>query len=279
MILSNNFRFVSLRSNFARSFLLFLCATGGLRAAVITAPGIDVNNPSWRTPSIVKPLDIDGDNIYGSAGYFLVRFNSPASSTALSTVNGTNGTLNTLPAFLTVTSVPGTGPDRMFGAKAPIDDPNNVGGADVATGVAYRNTGFSNTDPEPYLTLTIGPDVPATGFRLGVLTDNSGINDPPTSVTLAQSSGSGSDTQSYLSAYAGAQQPDWYFFDILGAQSGDTFLLSFGNRTVGFKPTVAGLTLDVVPEPGGASLCALGIAGVLWRRRRGLGGPRFSRRS
>jgi hypothetical protein len=157
----------------------------------------------------------------------------------------------------------------MFGAKAPIDDPNNVGGADVPTGVAYRNTGFGDNNEQAYLTLTIGSDVPGAGFRLGVLTDNSGINDPPTSVTLAQTVGSGSDTQSYPSVYAGVQQPDWYFFDILGASPADSFVLSFGNPTIGFKPTVSGLTVDevpVVPEPALGALCGLGVAGIFWRR-------------
>ena len=115
---------------------------------------------------------------------------------------------------------------------------------------------------------SIGADVPAAGLRLGVLTDNSAVNDPPTSITLTQTVGSGSDTQSYVGVYAGVAQPDWYFFDILGATPGDAFVLSFGNRVVGAKPTVAGLTLDVVPEPGFAPLCALGAMGILLRRPR-----------
>jgi len=267
MIFGHHFRFIPLWSILVRVFVSF-ATLRGVGAATISAPGIDVNNASWRTTSVSKPLDVDGDNIYGTAGYFFVRFNSPANSTAFSTVNGTNGTLNTLPAYLTVTSVATTGPDRMFGAKAPIDDPTNVAGADVATGVAYRNTGFSDTNEESYLTLTIGSGVPATGLRLGVLTDNSGVNDPPTGVRLTQSVGSGSDTKSYVSVYAGVAQPDWYFFDILGANPGDAFVLALGNRMVGFKPTVAGVTLDVVPEPGFAPLCAVGVIGVLLPRPR-----------
>jgi hypothetical protein len=45
--------------------------------------------------------------------------------------------------------------------------------------------------------------------------------------------------------------------------------LSFGNRTIGFKPTVSGLTVDVVPvvpEPALGALCGLGVAGIFWRR-------------
>jgi hypothetical protein len=270
MISANPLRFfVPLGAGFFVAVFTLWISPGGAEAAIIAAPGIDVNDPSWRTPTVIKPLDVDADNVYGTDGYLLVRFNSPANSTALSTVNGTNGTLNTLPSFLTIQSVPGTGPDRMFGAKAPIDDPNNVGGADVPTGVAYRNTGFGDNNEQAYLTLTIGSDVPGAGFRLGVLTDNSGINDPPTSVTLAQTVGSGSETQSYPSVYAGVQQPDWYFFDILGASPGDAFVLSLGNRTIGFKPTVSGLTVDVVPvvpEPALGALCGLGVAGIFWRR-------------
>ncbi len=246
---------------------LFGCSFGPpLEAAAIVAPGIDLNNPSWRTPENLKPLDADGDNIYGTAGYLLFRFASAANSTAISFDNGTNGTLNSLPAYVGVASTPGTGPDRMFGSKAAIDDPNNPGSL-VATGVAYRNAGFNNLDSQAYLQVSITGDVPAGGIRLGVLTDNSGVNDPPTSVTLTQISGSGFDMQTYPGAYAGVPEPNWYFFDVLDAVSGDVFEISFGNRLSGFKPTIAGLTLDVIPEPTASALLLSGI-GVFGAGRR-----------
>ena len=104
--------FLPLCANFVIAVFTFWISAHDAEAAIIAAPGIDVNDPSWRTPTVPKPLDVDGDNVYGTDGYLLVRFNSPANSTALSTVDGTNGTLNTLPSFLSILTVPGTGPDR-----------------------------------------------------------------------------------------------------------------------------------------------------------------------
>ena len=81
----------------AGAFSLLSCVT--IQAGVLTAIGTDASDPSWRTPTVAKPLDGDGNNVYGSLGYFLPRFATTAAGTvAFSTVNGTNGTLNTLPS-------------------------------------------------------------------------------------------------------------------------------------------------------------------------------------
>ena len=40
------------------------------QAVAISAVGLDASTGvNWRNPSVSKPLDIDGNNTYGSAGY------------------------------------------------------------------------------------------------------------------------------------------------------------------------------------------------------------------
>lgn len=241
-----------------------------VRAAVIGAPGVDANDPSWRTTTVAKPLDADHDNVYGTAGYLLFRFNSPASSSGLTFTNNSNGTLNRLPSYLAVSSVATTGASNQFGAKLAIDNPGGSGTA--ASGVAYRNAGFADTNVESYLNLTFS-SIPAGGVRVGILTDVSPGNDAPTSVVLTQTSGSGTGSQSYADVIASTAtaQADWYFFDLTGVAAGDVFTVGFGNRASGSKPTVSGLTVDALPaptpEPGALGLVAVGGIALVRRRR------------
>lgn len=67
--------------------VLLLCEP--LARATVTFIGNDLTTGSaWRTPGVIKTNDVDGDNIYGSAGYFLpsakfFRYRNPL-------LNGTN---------------------------------------------------------------------------------------------------------------------------------------------------------------------------------------------
>ncbi len=46
--------------------------SSGLAQAKVTFVGNDLNTDAkWRSPGVVKPNDLDGDNLYGSYGYFL----------------------------------------------------------------------------------------------------------------------------------------------------------------------------------------------------------------
>jgi hypothetical protein len=51
---------------------LSLCLWGLPASAAVTFVGNDIaTGSSWRTPGVAKANDVDGDNVYGSAGYFL----------------------------------------------------------------------------------------------------------------------------------------------------------------------------------------------------------------
>ena len=248
-----------------------ICTTA--RAGVLTAVGTDLNDPSWRTATVPKSQDNNGDNIYGTNGYFLPRFNSAGSTVAFSTANGTNGTINTLPAYLTVAAAPGaTGPNSQYGAKYAIDNPN-VAGATAASGIAFQSV-VGPTGTNPFLTFTINTGVPTGTLRIGILSDTSaGNGNIPTSFTLAQTTGTDTGTVMLADALAptAAAQADWYFFDIANAVAGDVYTLSLGTTTTvaNAKPTLGGVTLDVVPEPSTWALMLAGAAGFVgWTFRR-----------
>ncbi len=252
------------------TFGALTCATAS--AGVLTAVGTDLNDPSWRTATVPKSQDNNGDNIYGTNGYFLPRFNSGTGTVAFSTANNTNGTLNTLPAYLTVAAAPGaTGPNSQYGAKLPIDNPTAAGTA--ASGVAFQSA-VGPTGTNSFLTFTINTGVPTGTLRIGILSDTSaGNGNIPTSFTLAQTTGTGTGNVTLADALAptAAAQADWYFFDIANAVAGDVYTLSLGTTTAvaNAKPTISGVTLDVVPEPSTWAMMFAGVIGwVGWALRR-----------
>jgi len=51
--------------------LVALTLAGTARATVKYVGDDNTTDSNWRTPSVVKPHDLDGDNVYGTAGYVL----------------------------------------------------------------------------------------------------------------------------------------------------------------------------------------------------------------
>ena len=182
-------------------------------AGVLTAVGTDLNDPSWRTATVPKSQDNNGDNIYGTDGYFLPRFNSGTGTVAFTNTTA-NGTINTLPSYLTLAAAGGaTGPNSAYGAKLAIDNPN-AAGTTAASGVAFQSA-VGPTGTNPFLTFTINTGVPTGTLRIGILSDTSaGNGNIPTSFTLAQTTGTGTGTVTLADALAptAAAQADWYFF-------------------------------------------------------------------
>ncbi len=150
---------------------------------------------------------------------------------------------------------------------------NSLAAGTAASGVAFQSA-VGPTGTNPFLTFTINTGVPTGTLRIGVLSDTSaGNGNIPTRFTLAQTTGTGTGTVTLLDALTptAAAQADWYFFDLANAVAGDVYTLSLGTTTTvaNAKPTISGITLDVVPEP---SIWALMFAGVIgfagWALRR-----------
>ena len=257
--------------NYSRCFfavplagVILMSGGAAVKAGTVTAPGIGVNQTEWRTPTVVKPFDGDNNNVYGSAGYFLPRFTSDTSGAPpFTTSNGVNGTLNTLPAFFSV-GVPAsaTAANTTFGAKLPIDDPNNVAGPNVASGIAFHSGGVP-AGFGTFINFTINSGVPAGAtLRVGILSDTSGAGDVPNGFTLAQTTGTGTSSATYTGLGTDSRA-DWYFFDIANPLVGDVYTLSISANAAGVQPTIGGVSLDIVPEPSTWALLFVGLGGVL----------------
>jgi hypothetical protein len=222
-------------------------------AATIVGAGSDLTTgAAWRNSGVAKPLDADGNNIYGSDGYVLIT--SPG------------GPLVSLPSY--VLSVGNLGLEFYAGQLAAytlVDNPTAAG--TIRTGVWYQNSG--NGVEDNILLFTLSQNA---SFRLGVLVDTSGqVDVSPSSLRLRQTVG-GSANSGLIASNLGANlSGDWYFFDVSGL-TGDQFILSGVNWYAGgaaqFSNGVAGLTFDSVPEPATVGLIGLALAGLLLKRQR-----------
>ena len=195
------------------------------RAADISYAGTMNNVQSgWRYVNFGKPLDLDGDNIFGTDGYFMVN-RAPVLPNYVESA-----------AILTST-YPG---NSLY---YQIDDPTN--------------------DPERFITGTMNP-FPGTGLsadifqftlntnavgrtiRVGLMVDNLDIAAyNAASLTLVQTSGAGTtngpiDTTSPV---FNDRNPDWVFFDLTGTAAGDTFIVR-GTGGINGAATLGGVSFD-----------------------------------
>lgn len=254
----------------------------------------------WRSNYHVKPLDGDGNNVYGSAGYALfgTRFDYPnANATGGNafvnpTDNAVYPNIINLPSFVSGSQILSS---RKAGgwAYSLIDDPQ------LTNGVRDWNWGDAQTPASsgqaPYVkmgildgtgTITgndpavapaerwgfeVGAGAPAK-FRVSVMTD--GLDSTiwaPTEVLMQQTSGgvpvgapvtTGTVTRNRF--------VDMHVFEFNGAQAGEQFVFMVRGQGGG-SAGVAGFAFDVVvPEPATASLalgmCAAVLAIGRWRR-------------
>ncbi len=231
-----------------------------VHAQTIGFVGADLTtHASWRTSSVTKTLDGDGDNIYGTDGYYIQTGGTISSAPAYATV-----------ARLTTSTFPGNG------GYSSIDNP--TGSGSVRTGVWYSSTGNGSEDNFASIVMS-----QAKSFRIGILVDNTDFPDiSPDNLRVKQTVG-GSANTGLINSYLQPSSPsnsDWYFFDILNAKVGDTFVISGTNKYGGSGPQasngIGGITFDStsssVPEPGaialGVGAFSLGGLALVRRRRR-----------
>ncbi|MBL9139897.1 MAG: formylglycine-generating enzyme family protein [Verrucomicrobiales bacterium] len=217
---------VSIAPLFCRRWRL-LAASGLLLLGLFrgaTAPGASIGfagadlttHGAWRTASLAKPMDADGDNRYGTEGYLVVT--------------SRDGDLIKNPAYATarrLASAVRRNSDAARPVFATVDHPRE--GA-VEVGLWASQGGL---DGEEHDLVEIAVNGSAN-FRLGVMVDGGNTLDAaPRDLRLRQVAGGTSDSGLIYSYREPDQTVDWYFFDVRGAQPGDVFRLSGTNRRDG----------------------------------------------
>jgi hypothetical protein len=181
----------------------------------------------WRTPSVVKTKDVDGNNVYGTDGY------------AIGALGGVETVVN--PAYATITRNPAL---LFFGGTADyrtIDDPVNPAGPQKIAGIIYDAP--AGAVPTDFYTLTF---TQVRRVRLGVLVDNSSVPAvSPATLRLRQTAGGTYDSGDVAAGDGTSrnQTVDYYFFDI-AAQAGDVFVISGINDTAHPANGLGGIVLD-----------------------------------
>lgn len=241
-----------------------LVSTNCVQASIITAAGQHLAVGSGlRTTTVPKPLDPDGDNAYGTAGWEFFGVGGGNNEGP----GFENAALIGLPSFVSdVAAVPGgAGFFAAYFGYSMIDDPRlpiGVSVPDVISGLAYVAPAPQGSE-QPLFRIVIGENAPA--FRIGFLVNQEvGFRQYPSQIRL-QSGVSSATISVDFNATLG--QLDMYFFDVVGAAAGeviDVFATAGSNRNI---IAVSGITFDVIPAPGAVGMLALAGSVGLRRRR------------
>ena len=176
--------------------------TGHLNAATVNFASVQTTqNGTWRTAGVVKAYDLDGDNVLGTDGYWLVGN------------NGSQSVPSYVDAFTKTGSIYGGN-----GSYYSVDNPANPGN----TTNPGTTTPASNSDVLKF-TFTGAP--PST-VRLGVMIDaldNAYFN--PSSVII-KLNGSVVGTVVTSDPIYRDRNPDWVFWDVENATAGDEMVIT-----------------------------------------------------
>ncbi|MGB0716663.1 MAG: PEP-CTERM sorting domain-containing protein [Phycisphaerae bacterium] len=242
-----------------RNLTLLTAATGlallagSANAATVTTLGTQADMTDWRTSSVAKTYDPDGDNILGTDGYYL--FGAAGENTT--GVNNANGDLSGLPSYLGVSS----GLTSAQFAYASIDNPVDGSPADIVSGT----TSGKNFSETLIATITFSSGVPSD-LVMTLMNDNTN-GDPTAGFDIRASDGT--TVLATVSSLARNDTPDWHSFNLSGITDGDELQvwgLADGVSNTTRTTLLGGVTFDVVPEPG--SLALLAVGGLLIARRR-----------
>ena len=223
-------RFPPITSRLAVSLLML---SGYCQAGIPNYIGTswDVGS-GWRTASVSK-LDIDGNNILGSDGWYCFG-GSPTSSQ--------------VPGYINAWTATGS----IYAGNsnyAKIDNPVTTPGTSPSTetsGTANPNPGANS--PAVILTFTLAGNVPQN-IRIGMMIDNlDTVAYNPSSLSLVSlttgASASANVTSSQNSKYAD-RIPDWVFFEIDGGVSGEQYEIQAYGSAAGIA-TMGAVAFDSI---------------------------------
>lgn len=222
-------------------------------ATIVSLGGENTTGGNWRTTTVAKPaaFDPNGDNVYGSDGYFF-----GASDAAGGTFQNNPTILRQDASFISDVSPSGdffvNNTNFSF-----FDDPTQTPGSNVSDvrGGQWFDAGtkFSFTAAED------------TEFILSVFYGGNPAGNPaPDSITIVQTAGTGGGTATNSAPVDRDPDAGYAFFRITAA-AGDEFNVDItGGGTTG----LTGLGFEAVPEPSSLALLGLGGLAMFSRRRR-----------
>ncbi len=210
-----------------------LSASIGTIASLGVVGEVDLTTAgAWRTPSVAKALDADGDNIYGTDGYVMWGLGMAENRKD--------------PSYATITRVPTHNIQIGFFTYTALDNPANPTGPKLFVGGLWNSPG---ANPTTFFSLAF---TEARHVRIGLLVDcadYAGLS--PRSLRVRQTVGGTFDT-GFRQAGTPAtrnRSGDWYFFDIEG-EAGDVFEISGENDTSIFENALGGVVLDTITGGG-----------------------------
>jgi hypothetical protein len=215
-------------------------------AALISSVGCDESTlGSWRSTSVSKPLDIDGDNVYGTAGYIV--WATENTGDAHSSDYNADRKIEALPEGITV-SGPGVNEKSYSAGYLKFDDPTLAPGAvvgDIFSGLAYRvDCGEDTWQSVAVITVDT---VPVGTLRVGII--HNGGGDTVNAIAMKRVGEDESWTAVTDLDTRNPYQMRYCFFDLTGVNAGDQFEISFrGYDAVGDSEInlgLAGLSFDV----------------------------------
>ena len=189
---------------------------------------------NWRVKKVRKPLDMDGNNEYGSAGYHLpgVRQFDHRELTFKT------DSLQRLPGFVAAISYLETShslQDAWF-YLASEDQVSYITGLIEVPGKRAE---------KELLTFIVNKDVPSI-FRLGIMLDNADSFEKVGEYLKVTNSGGGNSGDIPLAK--SNRFPDWYFFDLLGLKAGNKVTITGKTKNSNDIFTLGAITFDVKNE-------------------------------
>jgi hypothetical protein len=227
-----------------------------------TSTGLSYPVHDWSNASVAKNYDGDGNNVYGSAGYWQIRpmqgdpgettiFEAAGGGNGLGTSAGSNLTLNLAPSFLS-SIAGGAGSYVNFGGYPTFRGPNGAslyrqGALSVPVNQGPYNSPAGND--ASYVGVPVQFTLGAAGnFRLGLAVDSvaNGSFAPDYVSVFSNSTGT-----VFSPALTRDGNPDMVFFDITG-DVGDTFIVGYWQNVATQHPyqiaALSLITFDLLPN-------------------------------